>query len=137
MKKSKKWLLRIVPVFLVLAVVLTTNVFAFGNFSTDKLENIGNGGTISTADNAVKRIWGTVTLILQILAVAAIVFAGVRYMFASADAKADIKKQTIGLVVGAILVFGASMIVNFIINVTSEVTTGEPKASTVAYFEEA
>ena len=45
-------------------------------------------------------------------------------MFASANDKADIKKQTIGLVVGAILVFAASTIVNFIVNVTKDVTTG-------------
>lgn len=127
MKKSKKMLLRIIPVFLVLTVVLTTTVFGFNNFNTNNMGDLsGNVGGIQTADTAVKKVWSTVTLILQVLAVAAIVFAGVRYMFASADAKADIKKQTIGLVVGAILVFGASMIVNFIVNVTREVTSQAP-----------
>lgn len=125
MKKSKKILLRVIPVFLVLTVVLTSSVFGFGNFNTNSMQNIGTESSgLNTVNSAVSKAWNTVTLILQILAVAAIVFAGVRYMFASADAKADIKKQTIGLVVGAILVFGASMIVNFIINVISEVTTG-------------
>ena len=38
------------------------------------------------------------------------------------DAKADIKKQSIGLVVGAILVFAASTVINFIIKVTEQVT---------------
>lgn len=126
MKKSKKWLLRIVPVFLVLAVVLTTSVFGFSNFeNVDTINGIDqNAGSVASVDSAVSRVWKTVTLILQILAVAAIVFAGVRYMFASANDKADIKKQTIGLVVGAILVFAASTIVNFIVNVTKDVTTG-------------
>lgn len=123
MSTAKKVFLRVIPVVLVLMVVATNTVFGFGNFSTGSMQNLGNGSSIASADKAVNKIWGTVTLILQVLAVAAIVFAGVRYMFASADGKADIKKQTIGLVVGAVLVFGASMIVNFIVNVTKDVTT--------------
>ena len=121
MNKAKKAFFRVLPVVLVLMVVITSNVYGFNNFTTSNMQNLG-GGSITTANNAVNKIWGTVTLILQILAVAAIVFAGVRYMFASADGKADIKKQTIGLVVGAVLVFGASMIVDFIVNVTKEIT---------------
>lgn len=123
MSTSKKIFLRVLPIVLVLMVVVSTNVFGFGSFNTNQMQNLGNGSSIASADKAVNKIWGTVTLILQILAVAAIVFAGVRYMFASADGKADIKKQTIGLIVGAVLVFGASMIVNFIVSVTSDVTT--------------
>lgn len=76
-------------------------------FNMDNLNSAVSGGSASTnATNAVQGVWKTVLLILQILAVAAIVIAGVRYMFASADAKADIKKQTITLVVGLFLVFG-------------------------------
>jgi hypothetical protein len=44
-------------------------------------------------------------------------------MFASADGKADIKKQTVGLIVGAILVFGASTVINFVIKVTGEIAS--------------
>lgn len=128
MKSSKKFLLRIIPVFVVLSIILTsvTGVFAFGNFNN--LDKVNGGastdgkGSVGTVDNAVGKVWSTVVTVLQILAVAAIVIAGVRYMFASADTKADIKGQTVGLVVGAVLVFGASFIVQFIINVTSDVT---------------
>lgn len=122
MSTSKKIFLRVLPIVLVLMVVISTNVFGFNSFTTNGVNNIGTSESIASANKAVNRIWGTVTLILQVLAVAAIVFAGVRYMFASADGKADIKKQTIGLVVGAILVFGASTIVNFIVKVTEDVT---------------
>ncbi|MDD2627642.1 MAG: TrbC/VirB2 family protein [Clostridia bacterium] len=58
--------------------------------------------------------WNNFSFIVQILAIASVVFAGVRYMFASADQKADIKKQTIMLVLGAILVFGAVNIMEII-----------------------
>ena len=123
MSIAKKVFLRVIPVVLVLMVVVSTNVFANGLFiDTNKLSTMDTGsGNLSSVNTAVYKVWNTVSLILQILAVAAIVFAGVRYMFASADGKADIKKQTIGLVVGAVLVFGASYIINFIVSVTSDV----------------
>lgn len=124
MSNTKRIFLRVLPIVLVLVMVVSTNVFGFSNFNDPNTINglDPNAGSIGSANKAVSKIWGTVTLILQILAVAAIVIAGVRYMFASADAKADIKKQSIGLVVGAILVFAASTIVSFIVTVTKEVT---------------
>ena len=123
MSTLKKVFLRAMPVVLVLMVVATSTVFGFENFSTDIMQNLGDGSNIEAADKAVNKIWGTITLILQTLAVLAIILSGVRYMFASADGKAYIKKQTLCLVVGAVLVFGASMIVSFIVNVTSDITT--------------
>ncbi|MBR1884008.1 MAG: TrbC/VirB2 family protein [Clostridia bacterium] len=59
-------------------------------------------------------IWSTLASVLQILAVAAVVLAGIRYMFASANDKADIKKQMVILVIGAVLVFAASSILKLI-----------------------
>lgn len=120
MSKSKKIMLRVLPVLMVLLLVITTNVFASSPISpTIKVE--GNG--IGTVDKTAGNIWRTVTLILQICAVGAIVFAGVRYMFASADTKADIKKQMVILVIGAVLVFGATTVISFIQTVTKEVLT--------------
>lgn len=123
MKKSKKIFLRVLPVLMVFMVMFTIA----GNFllaaepiSTD-FNKMAGGNASTKLDNTAKNIWASVTLILQILAVAAIVFAGVRYMFASADAKADIKKQMIILVLGAVLVFAASTIINIIVKVTNEV----------------
>lgn len=116
MKKSKRIFLRVLPVLMVLMVVFTTNVFAatsagFTDFSKDMKVNADTGtNTIST----ISRVWGVILTVLQVAAIAAVVFAGVRYMFASADSKADIKKQMIWLVIGAILVFGASTVIGFL-----------------------
>ncbi len=112
----KKFMLRIMPVVLVALVVL-----ASPSFAAVDLSGIANPGAgIGTVNNVAKRIWSTVLTILQICAVAAVVFAGVKYMFASADAKAEIKNSMIGLVVGAILVFGASTFINIILNISEE-----------------
>lgn len=82
--------------------------------------NVLNSGTAAGDVGTVAgSIWKTVTTVIQILAVAAVVFAGVRYMFASADAKADIKKQTVILIIGAILVFGATFVLGFVSTVTN------------------
>lgn len=114
-------------IFLTLTIILNfTQVFAFNSFNVSNVNSDAVGTTkgMDVANNAVKRIWGTVSLILQILAVAAVVIAGIRYMFASADAKANIKKQTIFLIVGMILVFGATFVIGFIVKITSEITLG-------------
>lgn len=64
--------------------------------------------------NKIDSIWATVADIVQIICVACIVFAGLRYMFASSDTKATIKKGLIYLVTGAVLVFGAVFIMSII-----------------------
>lgn len=90
--------------------------------SASNLSNAVTGGTSSNEITGVaKDIWATVAIIIQILAVAAVVFAGLRYMFASADAKADIKKQTVILIVGAVLVFGATAILQLVSNTTNNI----------------
>lgn len=116
MKKSRKLMLRLVPVFLVLTLICvsTSSIFAI---SVTKPSGSANANISKLAGN----IWGTVAVIVQILAIAAIVLAGVRYMFASADEKADIKKQTVILVVGAILVFAAVPIAGFIANTANQI----------------
>lgn len=123
MNKSKKFILRAIPVLLLIVVLVASPVFGFESFSPDNLNNVESGGNqSSTLNDAVKGAWSTITLILQIAAVAAIVFAGVRYMFTSANEKANIKQQMIVLVIGAILVFGASTVVQFIVNATKDIT---------------
>ncbi len=119
MKKSKKIMLRILPVMLLLVMVVAGNVFAASSpINTNLVTGTNNVGTL---DTTVKKVWNSIALILQILAIAAVVFAGVRYMFSSADAKADIKKSMGILAVGAILVFGATTIINFIVTLTEDV----------------
>lgn len=62
----------------------------------------------------IKRVWSSLILVLQAASVAGIIFAGVRYMFASAEIKADIKASMIHLVVGMVIVFAASSVVGVV-----------------------
>jgi len=66
------------------------------------------------------RVWNTVTNIVRMGAIGCIVFAGLRYMFASADQKADIKQGLIFLAVGSVLVFGASYVLEFVVKIFND-----------------
>lgn len=110
----KKFMLRVMPIVLVAVLVLGNVAWAAGN-------PFEPTGSVASVDKMVNNIWGTVLTVLRILAVAAIVYAGVKYMFASAENKADIKSGMLGLVVGAILVFGASIVVDLIMKAANEV----------------
>jgi len=115
---SKKTMItRVFLLVLLAGLFVVTPVFANG-ISTDFPSA---NGSIGTVDTSVKAIWGTVLTVVQILAFAAIVFAGLRYMFASADQKADIKKGLGMLTVGAVLVFAASTVVKFVIKAADEI----------------
>ncbi len=117
-----KKLMKILPVVMVVCLVLTS-VFADGTgIQLPSEKPIGGGAdSIDTFDDAANRVWNTVINVVRILAVAAVVFAGLRYMFASADQKADIKKSMGILAVGAILVFGASFVLDLLMSVAGEV----------------
>ena len=124
MKKSKKIVLRILPVVIVLVVMLVTNGAiqgtgndGFGAFNPDMSVTAEKTDTIG----AINRVWGIILTILQVAAVAAVVFAGVKYMFTSADQKADIKKSLGILALGAILVFGASTVIQFLTGAFKEI----------------
>ena len=103
----KKFMLRVMPIVLV-ALLIVGNVFAI-----DVVEpNAGQAD--SSITGVASKIWGTVTTIVQILAVAAVVIASVRYMFASADQKADINNQKKVLEVGDCLVIAAVPFLTFV-----------------------
>lgn len=113
----KKFMLRVMPIVFVALLIVGNSVLAWSG--VDK--NITNPTGSIGLENKVGNVWGTVLTILRILAVAAIVFAGVKYMFASAEGKADIKGGMIGLVVGAIMVFGASIVIDIIMSAAEKV----------------
>lgn len=117
MKKFNK--IMSVLIVAVAAFAFVAPVFGVTFDQTTVNSTLTSGSPDTSVKTAIGNVWGTVALVVQVLAVACVVFAGLRYMFASADAKADIKKQTVILVIGAVLIFGATWIIQIISDVTT------------------
>ena len=115
-------LLNALPVVLIICMLLT-NIFAADIDIIDDILNTDGEASVNEIDDAAMNIWATIVPIVQILSVAAVVFAGLRYMFASADQKADIKKSMGILVIGAILVFCSTTILKFIATAANDALT--------------
>lgn len=80
----------------------------------------GLGGEVqntSDANKLVNNVWATVVSVGQIVCIAGIVFIGLKYMFSPADKKADIKNQSVVIVLGLMLATSALPIMQFIVNV--------------------
>ena len=72
---------------------------------------------------SVDKVAGTVILILQILTVSGIIITGIRYMFAGADAQAEIKKTLPYLIIGIIIIFAGPTVIKFITDIFSEIAS--------------
>lgn len=88
--------------------------------------NMVLGASIPTASdftggNIVGTIAGKVIYVIQIIAFAAavimLIFLGIKFITASPEAKAEIKKSAVIYVVGAILLFAATGILEIIKNI--------------------
>ena len=86
----------------------------------DTVGNEFNYGFIPnrTVNSDLKRplnnIWATAIVVLQVVSVAAVIISGLRYMFSSADKKADIKNSIIYVVIGAVITFGATTVIGVV-----------------------
>lgn len=118
MSKTKKIVWRMIPVMLLMIVFISNGVW--GAFS-----NLNPNASVPTQDTdmtqMISRIWGIILVVLQVAAVAALVFAGVKYMYASADQRAEIKQSLMYLAIGAVLVFGAATVIGFVTEAFDEI----------------
>lgn len=71
-------------------------------------------------ENFGAEAFGSIIYIVRILAFAGILFAGVKLMFASAEAKADIKAHLIPIIIGCVFVFSSSLVVDIIVTIFDE-----------------
>ena len=113
---------KIVVLFLVIATILSATSIVLASGIT-----IPTGNSVSAAGfgTTVSNIIGVIQTICYAAAVILIVILGVKFMTASPDGKAEIKKSAVIYVVGAILVFAAGLILQLIKNLgTSVVNTG-------------
>lgn len=122
MNNSYKILFKIMAIVFI-GIIIANNVSIV---FADDLSNFNDTGfntgteSVEKIDTAVLKIWKTVVTILQIASVAAVIITGLKYMFASSEKKADIKSMSLGFIVGAVIVFGSSFVVSFVINAVQD-----------------
>lgn len=85
---------------------------ALVEFFKDIGENVQN---TTNANSLFGNVWSTVSVVLQIVCLAGLIVVGLKYMWSPADKKADIKSQTVMIVLGLMLAFSAVPILNFIV----------------------
>lgn len=114
MKKQVKILSAILMVVMVLATL--TNVVCAADLTT-KIDTIGKGNAGADTTKIVN-LGATIVSILQtvgiVVAVVVLLVLGIKYMMGSAEEKAEYKKTMIPYVVGAVLIFAATTIVNVV-----------------------
>lgn len=116
---NKNMIYKIIPVVIILLIIIT-NVFGFGDGFDPSI--VPNGNVVTKLKTPIQKIWGTLSLILRVCAVGGIILTGIRYMFAGADAKADMKKTLPLLIIGIVIVFASTYVIDFIVDIVKEVT---------------
>jgi hypothetical protein len=111
------------PTFVVAASVfyLANTIFNFfvgADFKGGILGTILAGGSFETVTG---NLWSNIALIVNILAIAGIAALGLKYMFAEANTKADIKKDMIPVVIGLVLIYSITNVLNFLVTAGGQI----------------
>ena len=120
MKKTKKILL-ILLTFLIFTFIfnIVTNVYAAPTFSVESLTGTPPSDTsLKNVGNGIVTILTTIGIVLSVIV---LVILGIKYMMGSVEERADYKKTMMPYVIGATLVFAASIIANIIYNIANNI----------------
>lgn len=113
-----KTIVRILTVVLLAMMLVSTGLTMVNAASvTIPIENV-SGDTNSNIAKGVNNIGGTVLGVLQVaaavIAVIVLVVLAIKYIMASPNDKADIKKSATGYIIGAVILFGASGLLSWL-----------------------
>ena len=133
--KSKKIILSVL-IFILLMCIFSATVYADGGSTVESLVEDMKGKGISSGDpstdngivKAINNILGLIQVAGTGVALIAVSLLGIKYMLASVEEKAEIKKYLIGAVIGGILVFGGTGIAKILASFSEGVfssSTGE------------
>lgn len=120
MKKQIKILTTIIMVVVILATL--GNVVLGVSSTLNALKNPGNVNGVTGVQNLGKQVVGILQVIGIIVAVVVLLILGIKYMMGSTEEKAEYKKVMIPYLVGALLIFAATTIVNMVYNVFSKIS---------------
>lgn len=110
-----------------IALIVLTILLAISNvvLATDipgKIDQIAQGNSSANTTKVVN-FGATIVTIMQtvgiVVAVVVLLILGIKYMMGSAEEKAEYKKTMIPYLVGAVLIFASTTIVNVVYNIAN------------------
>lgn len=108
----------IMIILIMLLLTITGNAFAL---SEGDINNVA-GGDPTLNVGGITGMGATLVTIVQVVgvvvAVVVILIIGIKYMIGSAEEKAEYKKTMIPYIIGAVLLFAGSILVNVIYSIT-------------------
>lgn len=123
-----KKVMKIVAILLAVAVIasLATSVLATGDIDLNAFDGMTDN---SGAGSSITKIIGALINIIQIIgsgvAIIMLIVLAIKYISAAPGDKADIKKHAVVYVVGAIVLFAATGILQIIKNFSTNVSAAE------------
>lgn len=120
-----KKVIKVMSVLLMIAIMLTffSTVYAASQSSGAIIKPEDVTPKVSDSQDDVLEIGQRIVGILQaigvVVSVVILIVLGIKYMMGSAEEKAEYKKTFIPYIVGAVLIFSASMIAGAVINFIS------------------
>ncbi len=116
----KKQVKIITTILMILAILCSLANIVFGSAIITSLSGDKTTAITSTGmTNLGGKIIGTIQVLGIIIAIVVLLVLGIKYMVGSAEEKAEYKKTMMPYVVGALLIFAASTIVNILYGVIS------------------
>lgn len=113
----------VVKIFLICIFILGLTIPSLAtnnvNFDVNAFENASGTEAGKKVETALGQVAGVVRIIGTGISIIVIVVIACKYMIASAGDRAEIKKNAIPFVVGAIVLFGASGIFEIIVDFAS------------------
>ena len=97
------------------------NVYGFNADDWNPIDNVSiQGGSV--INNLGKTITGIIRIVGSAVSIIAILLIGIKYMLGSIEEKAEYKKSMGPYIIGAIMVFGISNIVDILYQLGSTIT---------------
>ena len=121
MKKTNKIIVALNVLLIVL--ILGTNIFAAQIQPSQLIGGTANPNAVTGLTNIGKQIVSIVQTVGVVVAVVILLVLGVKYLMGSAEEKAEYKKSMIPYIIGAILIFAATTVVNIVYNFANGLNT--------------
>lgn len=121
MKNAQK----IISIFLILIMIVSISsvVFAASTKPLKPDDLKGGEADVEEIQNLGKKIVAVIQTVGVVASVIIMLVLGIKYMMGSAEDKAEYKKSMIPYIVGAVLIFAATTIVNIVYNFAMGLST--------------